>query len=58
MAAFTVLDYSPDGRARRIVTSRIAMLAIAVLLFIVWPQFRWWLWFAVMWVRVQISDVL
>lgn len=43
---------------RRIVTSWTAMIAIAIVLYIVWPQFRWSLQYAAMWVWLQISDVL
>lgn len=44
--------------ARRIVTSWMALLAIAVVLYIAWPQFRWWLQYAVAWVWVQVTQVL
>ncbi|NUM55409.1 MAG: hypothetical protein HUU46_17310 [Candidatus Hydrogenedentes bacterium] len=43
---------------RRIVTSWMAMLAIAVVLYIAWPQFRWWIQWAVVWVWVRVTNVL
>lgn len=42
---------------RRIVTSWLAMLALAVLLYMVWPQFRWWVQWVMMWLWVRVSGV-
>lgn len=43
---------------RQIITSWWAMAGIAVVLYIVWPQFRWWVQWLVMWVWMRITDVI